>query len=205
MGQLNTSGSLFCPKCEPTFPRVNQFAIGFLHQLSCARIPWTSIASQSVKLATTSESCSLFHFPTFFYPPPIPVISQTADQLTFQGFARLDACWIWWRGRTDTRASNSPTEVEGIVGFWGLRRKQFYTATAAVYRALLMCSQGSFGSWAFCWDDNHIKISDWNSSWRLPSRISCAWELVFVKRWPLTRRKQRRAWTIVWYEYTGVD
>lgn len=65
VGQLNPK--LFCVTCQSTLLKVNQCAIEFLNHLAYAQFPWTSISNQSIKIVTISDTCNLFHFPTFLY------------------------------------------------------------------------------------------------------------------------------------------
>lgn len=47
------------------------------------------------------------------------------------------------------RAPNRAIEIEDIHRFWGLPGEQSRVAVAAECMASLICSQYSFGSWAF--------------------------------------------------------
>lgn len=59
----NCGHTLFCSTDQPTIVLVNNFSVGFLNYLAHARLQWTSILNQSVKVVAIADSRSLFHFP----------------------------------------------------------------------------------------------------------------------------------------------
>lgn len=66
----------------------------------------TTISSQSIKVATTSDSRSLFHFFTFLHPPLLATISRALGQLTSQEFMRPNACRFRGDGSTSIQQNS---------------------------------------------------------------------------------------------------
>lgn len=72
-------------KCSDRHASRRSWAVGFPNHFVYTGLPWTGISNQSVRVAATADSHSLFHFPTNSYP---------SSQLMSHGSMRLNVCCI---------------------------------------------------------------------------------------------------------------